>query len=158
MKIVVLVLVLVGLLCAVGPAGASDRSVNRAWDADDAKFERLGERVRTLGRRWRRSGYQKHARALVDALGDTRRTLDGTRARVRSEQASSETGERARYWALRSMRAFDTSLAFEQRFVRARTAGKMRRASRLAEDADEYLARASRFARRGKRLFRKALQ
>ena len=152
-----MILASVALLGAAAPADASDRSVKRAWDADDAKFERLGERVGVLFRKWKRSGFKRYRRALIDALGDTRRTLDGTRARVRAERPSSETGEKAKYWALRSMRAFDTSLETDQRFVRACSAGKRRLANRLAEEAAEYSARARRFAERGQRLFRQAL-
>ena len=153
----VVLLVAMALAAAAPAANASDRSVKRAWDADDAKFEEHGERVRTLYRRWERSGFRKHGRALIAALGDTRRTLDGTRAGVRAETASSETGAKARYWALRSMRAFDSQLATEQSAVRARTNGRRRRANRLFDEAETFGRRAIRFANRAKRLFRQVL-
>jgi hypothetical protein len=151
-----LLVLLVALLGAASPAAASDRSVNRAWDADDAKFFELGKRTGAAYEEWERSGFRKK-RPLLRALAATRNTLDGTRAAVRGESASSETGEKARYWALRSMRAFDAQLATEQSAVRARSAGKRRRARRLFADAAEHSERAVRFARRGKRLFRRAL-
>jgi hypothetical protein len=141
---------------AAPPALASDRSVKRAWDADDAKFAEHGNRVSAHYREWERSGFKKEG-PLLRELGATRNTLDGTRAAVRGERASSETGEKARYWALRSMRVFDGQLATEQRGVRARSNGKRSRARRLFDEAAESAERAARFARRAVRLFRQAL-
>ena len=150
------VLAVLALLGAVAPASASDRSVQRAWNADDAEFAEHGDRVRAYYRAWERSGFRKK-RPLLRELAATRNTLDGTRAGVRAERASSETGEKARYWALRSMRAFDGQLATEQRAVRARSAGKRSRARRLFGEASDLAERSARFAARAKRLFRKAL-
>jgi hypothetical protein len=155
-KTLATVLLLAGLLCAAAPAQASDRSVRRAWNADDAKFKRHGERVGTYYLRWERSGYERKG-PLLEELAATRRTLDGTRAAVRAEPASSKPGARARYWALRSMRAFDEDLATQHRAVRARSAGRRARARRLFADAEEDMTRSFRFARRAKRLFREAL-
>lgn len=150
------ILLVVAVAGAAPPASASDRSVKRAWEADDAQFAAHGDRVSARYREWERSGFRKK-RPLLRELAATRNTLDGTRAGVRAERASSETGEKARYWALRSMRAFDSQLVSEQSGVRARSAGKRSRARRLFGEAAESAERAARFARRATRLFRRAL-
>jgi hypothetical protein len=155
-RVVVPCFLLLTLVAGVTPAVASDRSVKRAWNADDAEFREFGEQVGTYYRQWERSGFRKK-RPLLRALAATRTTLDGTRARVRGEQASSQTGEKARYWALRSMRVFDEDLATQQRAVRARSAGRRSRARRLFAESEELKERSLRFARRAKRLFRQAL-
>jgi hypothetical protein len=152
-----ILLVLAAAIGTIAPAAsASDRSVKRAWDADDAAFARHGNRVRAYYREWRQSGFRKKRRLLRE-LGATRDTLDGTRAGVRAEEPSTETGRKAKYWALRSMRALDADLATEQSAVRACSAGKRRRCKRLFAEADDLVERSARFARRAKRLFRRAL-
>jgi hypothetical protein len=157
MKIAAVLLALAALTAVAAPAVASDRSVKRAWDADDAEFERHGERFERLYRQWRRSGFASKTRAVLRELAATRNTLDGTRAAVRGETASSEKGKKARYWALRSMRVFDEELATAQRGIRACSNGKRRRGTRLFAEANELSDRSHRFARRAKRLFREAL-
>jgi hypothetical protein len=151
-----LLLVFVAAVGFAHPASASDRSVKRAWNADDAQFEEHGDRVRSLYREWENSGFKKK-RPLLRELAATRNTLDGTRAAVREESASSEKGEKARYWALRSMRAFDKDLANQRRAVRACSDDRRARCRRLFAEAEAHGERSLRFARRAKRLFREAL-
>lgn len=152
-----MLLLLVAGIAIVPSAVASDRSVKRAWNADDAEFFEHGERYGRLLRKWQNSDFTRKKRALLRELAATRNTLDGTRAAVRGEAASSEKGEKARYWALRSMRVFDEELATRGQAIRACSNGKRRRCNRLFADADELTERSLRFARRGKRLFREAL-
>lgn len=157
-----------GALAAAGPATADDASVERAWDAYDARYMELGQRFARAVKRWRASGLRRPG-GVIRVSRATRRLLGRTRSAVAGEQASSPTGERARRYALLSIDSFELSFRVLEKGLRlgARairvSAANRRRGVRIARRADRHLrrsdrvyARSYRQARRGKELFRQA--
>ena len=153
---------------APAPAAADDVSVERAWDADDARYMKLGKRFGREAARWKRSGLSRVG-GLLEVCRATRRLLRQTRARIAGEQPSSATGAEARELALRSIHSFSRSFRLLERGlkmgVRAlrRSNRKRRKAVKVARRADKLLrrsdrvyARSYRQANDAKALFRQA--
>jgi hypothetical protein len=116
-----------------GPARADDRSLREAGRSRDAQFVKLGRETRRAFARWTRSGYRRpQARRLVHLQ---------RRAR---EQASSAGGETYKRKLLQSLDAMDAALRWDIRGVRARTNGRVGRASRAFRRAGRLYARARR--------------
>jgi len=128
-----------------GPARADDRSLREAGRSRDAQFVKLGRETRRAFARWTRSGYRRpQARRLVHLQRRARSELDIVVAAVAREQASSAGGETYKRKLLRGLDAMDAALRWDIRGVRARTNGRVGRASRAFRRADRLYARARR--------------
>lgn len=137
------------------PAMATDRSIERAWDADDPAFRELGLDARRANARWVRSGYRRAA-PLLRVTRRTQKALRANTRAVRAQEPSTATGARAKRFALLSNGSFARQLRFEVRGIRLFTRGRRvagRRAFARAQKASNAASRASKSARR---LFRRA--
>jgi hypothetical protein len=143
-----------GLLAALAsPAMATDATVEAAWDADDAKFTKLGKQFRKGLRVWEKSGRRKPGRALK-ANRRARKLLRGTIKRVRAEEPSSVTGTRAKRYAVGSMTDFAKELKYQAAIIRRITARKSTKA--LVRRAYKYTKRSRARSKRARKLFRQA--
>ena len=157
----VLPLLLVAALAGADGAAADDRSVNRAWDSDDATYRELGKQHRRGLRIVQRDGTK--IAVIVRACRRALRALRGTVAKVRSEKPSTELGRRAKRLALASMRDFRAFFKLSIAGYRAGAKGLRRddeallaRARSRLRRSNRVLARSRRKAKAGKRLFRQA--
>jgi hypothetical protein len=141
----VVVGVVASMLVLPGPARADDRSLREAGRSRDAQFAKLGRETRRAFARWTRSGYGRpQARRLVHLQRRARSELDIVVAAVTGEQPSSAGGETYKRKLLLSLDAMDAALRWDIRGVRARTNGRVGRASRAFRRADRLYARARR--------------
>jgi hypothetical protein len=146
-KLGVLIVVLTAglLLLPAAPAGADDRSLRAAGKSRDAQFERLGDKTRRTYRAWDRAGHPAHlARRLLRLRRRTRREIVIVRRALRGEQPSTDGGATYKRLMFRSLRAFDLSLVWDGRGIRA-----FMRGQRVAAD---------RAWRRHRRLFDRSLR
>jgi hypothetical protein len=147
------VVVIAGMVASMlvqlpGLARADDRSLREAGRSRDAQFVKLGRETRRAFARWTRSGYRRpQARRLVHLQRRARSELDLVVAAVTREQPSSAGGETYKRKLLQSLDAMDAALRWDIRGVRARTNGRVGRASRAFRRADRLYARARRLER-----------
>jgi hypothetical protein len=149
----VLVSVCALLVAFASPAAATDATVEAAWDGDDAQYSKLGKQFRKGLRVWHKSGNRKPGRALK-ANRRARKLLRGTIGRVKAQPSSSATGERAKKYALASMRDFAKELKYQAAIIRAITAGKSVKS--LARRGYRYTKRSRKRSKRARALFRQA--
>ena len=123
------------------PAVADDASLRAAGKSRDSHFAALGKKTRLASRAWQRSGFSaRRARRVIRLLRATRVEIRVVSRAVERAQPSTPGGATYKRLFFKSMRAFERQLRFDERAVRARTAGDVGR-------AQAYLRR-SRSARR----------
>jgi hypothetical protein len=132
-KLGVLVLTLAAGLAPLtaASAGADDRSLRAAGKSRDAHFERLGDQTRRTYRAWERAGHPAHlARRLLRLRRRTRREIVIVRQALRGEQPSTDGGATYKRLMFRALRAFDLSLVWDGRGIRAFMRGRRVAANR----------------------------
>ena len=121
-----IMLSLVALMLVPSVAQADDNSVYGAYVSRDAEFEQLGKELRGRMGAWQRSHSRRTGRRVLDTVKKTRSAIAELSAAVKAQPSSSANGERAKSYALRSLRWFDSSQAALASSVRARLAGRRR--------------------------------
>ncbi len=149
-------LLLAALALVAAPAAqADDSSVLQAWNAHDAKFKRLGEKVRETERS-NRTARQK-AKRIIALTDDARELLAENTAGVKAEQASSEKGAEGRRLALKSNARFDAELAATRKGLRLFLDGASeRRVDSYLRRAEELTRESLSYAKRARKAFREA--
>ncbi len=110
---------LVALMLVPSVAQADDTSVYGAYVSRDAEFGKLGKEYRSREAAWQRSASRRNARLLLANVKKTRTLIAELSGAVKAQPSSSANGERAKSYALRSLRWFDRSEAAVQSAVRA---------------------------------------
>jgi hypothetical protein len=145
-KAIIAIAVAGGLAGAVVPtAAADDTSLRAAGQSRDGQFADLSERTTVAFRGWSDAGFSAAGRNRIVRLHrQTRRELRIVSTNIRSEQPSSENGADYKRLLLRSLRYFDAALQSEVVAVRARTAGRARRARSAFDRAGARFTRSVR--------------
>jgi hypothetical protein len=136
-------------LLPAASAPADDRSLRDAGRSRDAQFQRLGDKTRRAYRAWDRAGHpDRLARRILRLNRRTRAELDLVRGALRGEQPSSAGGATYKRLMFRSLRAFDRSLSWDARAVRARMRDRIGAALRAARRARRHFDRSVRLTNR----------
>lgn len=140
---------------AAAPVAADDRSVYRAFSADDRFFIKLSQKRDRAYRAWSRRDFRRPGtllRIVRRARGVTIRARRG----VRAEEPSTALGARAKRVGLRSVRWFLRGLRLEARAIR-RVSFRRARSVRRAFAPSERAHRRNRvYLVRSRNLFRRA--
>lgn len=115
---------LIALMLVPTGAQADDTSVYGAYVSRDAEFGQLGKEFRSRWAAWERSHSSARARRVLSTVKRTRTVIGELSAAVQAQPSSSANGERAKSYALRSLKWFDSSQAAVASSVRARRAGR----------------------------------
>lgn len=146
------------LLLAGAPAAqASDASVQKAWNGNDAQFKKLGRQERKAFKAWEDSDFEKSA-PLLRSIKRARDLLKANTRNVRAQKSSSAPGAKARRYAVRANGSFDRELACIAKGVRLTSAGKRGAGSRRFAKADRYERKSKRQAKAARHYFKLAKQ
>jgi hypothetical protein len=143
------------MLVPAGVAAADDSSVYGAYVSRDADFSRLGKQLRRDIRAWVRSGRKEPAAAL-QTIRESRTALADVARAIKAEDSSSDDGKRGKAAAIASVRDLSRSLKVLGGGIRARTAGRIAAAKRLAKRADRLLSRSLKEQKAARKAFRAA--
>lgn len=146
---------LVALLGAAPVAQADDRSVYKAWKAENKSWATLEDRLEGNLKTWQSSGYRKTGPAL-ETIGKIRALIARRKKAVAAEAHSTGEGKDAKSLALANLRTYDSAMV---KLKRAVELGAQRKYSEANENLREYralLKRASSYERRAQAAFEDA--
>jgi hypothetical protein len=143
------------VLLVPASAGASDKSVYRAYVSRDSDFARLGSDLGHALKRWDRSGH-KRQKPVLAVLRRGHNLIGELTATVKAEAPSSENGKRGKQYALATLTFLDRSFTALGKGVRARTAGRFKAAKGYMSKARGLDSRAGRAEKRARKYFKAA--
>ena len=141
---------LVALMLLPSVAQADDASVYGAYVSRDAEFGQLGKEFRSRWAAFTRSHSTRNGRRVRATVKKTRTAIAELSGAVAAQPSSSDNGKRAKAYALKALKWFDSSQAAVASAVRSRLAGQLhdeavwlrRSDARFDASADnEHLAR-----------------
>jgi len=136
-------------------ASADDSSVYGAWVSRDGDFAKLGRQYQKDLELWVRSGHKKQA-PVLEVIAKTRKLCGTVNAAIGAESPSSADGKRGKSSALASDSYLAQSLGARASSIRARSAGRIRKARALAARADSLLACSGKAEKRARKAFKAA--